>query len=230
MTGHSGIDDEALLRLRHGGAGAAEALAALARGDPGVAARLAEWDRQDAALAALYAPVGEEPVPERLKAALAAAPAARPGLPPRLRIAAAAALLALGAAGGWLAAGLAPGGGDAMPFAAAALQAHATFAADVARPVEVAAADPGLAHWLSARIGHAIRLPDLGAEGFALLGGRVVPGAAGPAALVMYENAAGIRLSLVVGAAPQAGERPWSVTSAGGVTGVTWMDGGIVCT
>ncbi|MCS0468326.1 anti-sigma factor, partial [Burkholderia mallei] len=56
-----------------------------------------------------------------------------------------------------------------------------------------------------------IAAPSLREYGFALLGARLLPGAGGPAAQFMYENAAGERLALYVSASAQreAAVRPW---------------------
>ncbi|RIV44407.1 anti-sigma factor, partial [Burkholderia pseudomallei] len=60
-------------------------------------------------------------------------------------------------------------------------------------------------------VGRRIAAPSLREYGFALLGARLLPGAGGPAAQFMYENAAGERLALYVSASAQreAAVRPW---------------------
>ena len=50
--------------------------------------------------------------------------------------------------------------------------------------------------WLSRRVGTTLRAPDLGAFGLKLLGGRLLPGVSGPAALFMYEGASGERFTI----------------------------------
>jgi anti-sigma factor RsiW len=52
-----------------------------------------------------------------------------------------------------------------------------------------------LERWLQPRLGVVV-IPDFSAAGFALLGGRVIPGAEGPAAFALYENASGSRIGL----------------------------------
>lgn len=57
--------------------------------------------------------------------------------------------------------------------------AHAVYAPEVRHPVEVAAVEKAhLAAWLSKRLEAEVRAPDLGGAGFALLGGRLLPGEA----------------------------------------------------
>jgi anti-sigma factor RsiW len=80
-----------------------------------------------------------------------------------------------------------------------ALEAYRTFATDRLRPVEMDGSHAGsLETWLSARVGRPMSLPDLGAYGFKLLGGRLLSTSDGPAALVMYEDSQGQRISLYV--------------------------------
>jgi|GEM_PF-2627430 len=232
MTGPAEAAEGTLLRLYHGGPAAAAALDALCRADPAAAALAADWDRQDAALRALYAPLGEAPVPDRLRAVLSApAPAPRPAL---RRVAAAfalaAAAAATGVAAGWIAAGRGEEGA-AYRFAEDALRAHAVFAADADRPVELPAGDPGLAAWLSARTGLALTPPDLGSAGFALQGGRIVPAGDGAAAMLLYDGGGGTRLSLFLAPAPEGADASaWADATAPGLRAVTWAAGGILCT
>jgi anti-sigma factor RsiW len=84
--------------------------------------------------------------------------------------------------------------------------AHAAFVPEVRHPVEVAAAEQQhLVQWLSKRLGRPLRVPDLGAQGYTLLGGRLLPGDAhGPSAQFMFEGPGGARLTLYVAVDPQA--------------------------
>jgi anti-sigma factor RsiW len=108
-------------------------------------------------------------------------------------------LIALGAGGmgGWQARNISLAA--AHPPMQDALEAYRTFATDRLRPVEM---DGSHAHalegWLSARIGRPMSLPDLDSYGFKLLGGRLLSTSDGPAALVMYEDSQGQRISLYV--------------------------------
>jgi len=225
------IHDEDLLRLRHGNAEARARLAALAGDDPTIGRRLADWDRQDAAMRALYGPLGEEPVPARHLDALAAAdPVPRRIPPPYARIAAAIALLAIGWAGGWFAA-LHLGPGATRPeLAAEALRAYSTYVVEVAHPVEVPASDEAhLVTWLSKRLGHPITPPDFASYGFHLLGGRVVPDPNGTAALMMYEDDTGRRITLYVAPTANATETAFRFAEGDGAKGFWWVDAGIGC-
>jgi anti-sigma factor RsiW len=85
-------------------------------------------------------------------------------------------------------------------LAVRAARAHAVYAAEVRHPVEVDASQQDhLVKWLSNRLGLELKIPVLAAEGFELLGGRLLPGSEGaPVAQFMYQDAAGKRLTLYV--------------------------------
>jgi anti-sigma factor RsiW len=86
-------------------------------------------------------------------------------------------------------------------FARHADVAYAVYTPEQRHPVEVGAADEAhLVAWLSKRLGKPLSVPSLQAYGYALVGGRLLPGTSGPAAQFMYENDAGERLTLYVGA------------------------------
>ncbi len=217
------LSDEDLLSLRHGDAAGRATLARHAAEDDQVAIRLAEWDRQDAALRTLYAPVAEEPVPERLLVALRRqAPAQSLVLSSLWRIAAAVALVGVGFAGGWAFSRLGADSPDSL--ARAALTSYATYAVEVAHPVEVPASDEAhLVKWLSKRLGQPIRVPDLARDGW-----RLVPGQASPAGLLMYEDAMGRRLTIYVTRAEGA-ETDLAFAETQGAQAFWWIDGGLGC-
>jgi anti-sigma factor RsiW len=85
-------------------------------------------------------------------------------------------------------------------FARRADVAYAVYSPEQRHPVEVGAADEAhLVAWLSKRLGKTLSVPSLSEYGYALVGGRLLPGTTGPAAQFMYENDAGERLTLYVG-------------------------------
>ena len=219
------IDNAALTSLRHGGANDQARLAALAAADPALRDRLRDWDRQDAAIRALYGPVGEEPVPARLRALLIR----RRRWPAVLgRLAAALALVALGGVAGWTAARW-----SARPDAALiaeALRTHATFAVELAHPVEVPASNSAhLVRWLSNRLGYRIAPPDLSGQGFHLLGGRIVPDDHGAAAVLMYEDDIGRRVTLFVARAPGRDETGFRSAGDGAARAFWWVERDLGC-
>ncbi len=153
--------------------------------------RLAAYRAQDVALHNLYDPVLDEPIPRRLLR--------RRWYP--ARYAAAVAWLTLGIAFGWGVHDFGNEGGlGAIPgWVDRAAIAHAVYAPDVRHPVEVGAENEAqLVSWLSKRLGPKLRVPQLKALGYELLGGRLLPGESGPAAQFMYQDGTGQRLTLYV--------------------------------
>lgn len=195
--------------------------------DPEAQGRLADWARQDAALSALYNPVAEEPLPARFTALLAAARAPRPRRPlvtALFRLAAAVALLAVGATGGWLAHGTAPANVE-QALTLAAATAHETYIVEAVHPVEVPASNAAhLTTWISKRLGHPIHAPDFASAGFTLMGGRVLPAPTGTAALFMYVNAKGERMTLYVAPKGSAKDTAFRFFEADGTQGFWWVD------
>ena len=158
---------------------------------PEDAERLAAYRAQDEALRALYDPVLDEPVPQRLLRR-----------PPRLmRYAAAVAWIALGGVMGWFARdyGTSELHADMPGWAQRAAVAHVVYSPEVRHPVEVAAdQEKHLVTWLSKRLGADLKVPQLGSLGYGLVGGRLLPGDHGPVAQFMYQDARGQRLTLYV--------------------------------
>ena len=79
----------------------------------------------------------------------------------------------------------------ARQFAQQAAVAHAVFQPEVRHPVEVTAAQQEhLVQWLSKRLGRPLKVPVLAAQGYELVGGRLLPGDDGARAQFMYQNSA----------------------------------------
>ena len=179
----------------------AEVAAWLAR-RPDETARVRAWEEQKHGLHALFDPVLDEVVPAAL---LQRSRRRAPWFGrPALAAAAAALLVVAAAAGGWTLRGahdapLVASAGRANDFAARAAIAHAVYAPEVRRPVEVDAAhEDQLVTWLSKRMGAPMKAPHLQALGYELEGGRLLPGDRGPVAQFMYRDAGGQRLTLYV--------------------------------
>lgn len=155
-------------------------------------------EHDDARLKALlkrhFDPVATEPIPARMYLRR----------PPWIGYAKAAMLVALGLAVGLALPLLRPPASPALaaggvPFAVRAARAHAVYAPEVRHPVEVDASQQDhLVKWLSKRVGVTLKIPVLAAEGFELLGGRLLPGPEGPVAQFMYQDGGGKRLTLYV--------------------------------
>jgi anti-sigma factor RsiW len=195
--------------------------------DPELAARVAAIRAQNAALRDALDPMLAEPIPPALLAAATQPASARSGhrwLAPALATAAA---LLVGVGVGWLGRdALIERGGTPTTFARQAAFAHALYATDVNRPVEVWAADEKrLVTWLTKRLGFQVHAPDLNSVGYALVGGRLVAGNEMPTALFMYENADKQRLSLQVRKqAAGPGESAFRYAVENGVGVFYWID------
>lgn len=171
-----------------------EAVEAWLATHPEDAALVIAWKKQAEAIRMRYGAVASEPVPQRLSLERLA----RNGRRWRgIAAAAAVAAFVIGGVIGWMARGAsaaAPSNSDL--FTAEALSAHKLYIAEVRHPIEVKANENHLLPWLSKRVGTSLRAPDLASFGLKLLGGRLLPGVKGPAALFMYETSTGERFTL----------------------------------
>lgn len=221
---------------------AAAALRLRAAADPQASATVAAWQAQREALRALYAGVEELPMPASLLAT--AERAQRVGAQTsrwwQWGGMAAALLLAFGM--GWLASGqwrssesgaAMAGAEPARHFARQAAVAYAAFQPEVRHPVEVTAAQQEhLVQWLSKRLGHPLKVPVLTAQGYELMGGRLLPGdGEGVRAQFMYQNGGGQRITLYVGAVKAGSgadvrETAFRFLDDGAAPGFYWVDRG----
>jgi anti-sigma factor RsiW len=218
---------------------AAQVLDGLAR-EPHLALKVLSWQAQREQLRALHADVLDETVPAALQAAL------RPPAPRWPQAVAAMALLGVGVLIGMAWQAQRQGAGGQAPSAAApafvrdAAVAHAVYTPERRHPVEVGADEQAhLVQWLSKRLGQALRVPDLTPQGYALVGGRLLPGSGGappgPAggqptnvrAQFMYQNSAGERLTLYVSVFAQGVTAPtaFQLVSNGASRSFYWLDG-----
>jgi anti-sigma factor RsiW len=187
---------------------------------PDDAARVAEWRAQADAVRGRYGAVSDEPIPARFDLTKLA----RPRMPWRA-IAAAAMLAALvGGTVGWIAHGASAAAPTMLELMTSqALSAHRLYVAEVRHPIEVRAAEQHLIPWLSKRLGTNLRAPDLKQYSLNLLGGRLLPGPLGPAALFMYESPNGERFTFYASrsTAPRTALR---YQVAGEVAAVHWVE------
>ncbi|MEK9831954.1 MAG: anti-sigma factor, partial [Rhodospirillaceae bacterium] len=78
----------------------------------------------------------------------------------------------------------------------------------------------------SKRLDAPLRAPNLDAEGYRLVGGRLLPASdAGPAAQFMYEAESGERLTLYVEQNRAGGETAFRFSEYDGVAAFWWKDG-----
>jgi anti-sigma factor RsiW len=201
--------------------------AAIAR-DPAFAARVADIRSLSAALRDALDPSLAEPVPSRLLHA------ATPPLRRRARVSrwivpalGLAATLAVGVSIGWFGRdAVLESHGTPVSFARQAAFAHALYAADARRPVEVwANEEKNLYAWLTKRLGHAVHPIDLSSVGFSLVGGRLVAGSEQPTALLMYENPDKQRLTLQIRwDMARSGETAFRYAVENGIGVFYWID------
>jgi anti-sigma factor RsiW len=107
--------------------------------------------------------------------------------------------------------------------------AHLVFAADHKRPIEIDAAHSAdLTTWLSNRLARPVVPIDLAAAGYRFMGGRLVATDHGPAALFMYDDDKGTRLSLLIRPMAKVDmEAPPRAIKANGVDGYAWAQRGM---
>ncbi|MBL4615620.1 MAG: anti-sigma factor [Magnetovibrio sp.] len=167
---------------------------------PEDAARFAAVRADKVALHDLYDPVLEEDVPNEIEQILKQ-PRPRFKIPTGIWITASVVMLFIGVTAGW---NLRGQQGDApafvhKAFAERAIGAHVVYASEVRHPVEVGAdQETHLVTWLSKRLGTAVKVPDLGERGFSLIGGRLLADESKPAALFMFEDTMGRRVTVYV--------------------------------
>ena len=223
--------------------------------NPEAAAQVQAYQEQNHAIKALFNPLLNEPMPERLLHAAAQAPGQAPPAAPAgsaphdlaswspwsLQRLAASVVLAVASAGaGWIAHDqLHPGaitlaadtrGSDtpaASPLAHRAAVAHVVYSPEVKHPVEVGAdQEEQLVKWLSKRLNADIRAPKLGELGYELIGGRLLPGSSGPVAQFMYHDATGQRLTLYVSTENRDNkDTAFRFAQEGPVNVFYWIDG-----
>jgi anti-sigma factor RsiW len=110
-----------------------------------------------------------------------------------------------------------------------ALASHVVYAGDRRHPVEVfASEEPHLKQWLSGRLDRMIAPPDLAGLGYRLLGGRLLATErGGAAALFMYDDATGNRLSLLLRPMTSTLHTQRADIERNGLNGCAWIAGGL---
>ncbi len=204
----------------------ARALRAHLHDDEDAQNTLAHWQLQRDRLHALHQDLLHAPVPEALVAAASRATQRRERQALAWRWGGMAASVLLAFVLGWTGRGQWPisghgktlatshdatlvATGPAQRFAQQASVAHAVYQPEVRHPVEVTAAQQEhLVQWLSKRLDRPLKVPALGPQGYELVGGRLLPGDTGVRAQFMYQNGAGQRITLYLGALAPAAAAP----------------------
>ncbi len=229
-AGHlTALEANALSDGELSGDAAAEARVAVASDDElrGAAA----WrDTLNAQLHAAYDAELSRPLPARTRRLLAAS--AGWSLPSGTRrIAAALAIAATAAVLGYGAGALDWRSLNQMDrVVSMGLGAHQVYAGEIRHPVEVAGSESAhLAKWLGARLGVPFTAPDITDTGFALVGGRLLAEGQRPAALLMYEDSTGRRVSLYMEKWPNSDETEIRQTANGAFNTFYWVDKNFAC-
>ena len=208
---------------------------AFVRDHPEAAAQVARWRAQNGALQVHFADVLDEPLPLRLPLA--------PPAPRRVwgrALAAGLALAVLSGTAGWFARGEMEARGvraaavEPGMFAHRAAVAHAVYASDMRRPVEMGGEhEQALVTWLTRRVGVQVHAPDLSAAGYQLMGGRLLPGGSGAVAQLMYGTGGGggaradQRLTLYVTREATTGQTAFRFMQDGPVRVFYWIEGSL---
>lgn len=80
--------------------------------------------------------------------------------------------------------------------------------------------------WLSRRLQNELVAPDLSAQGYQLVGGRLLPASVtGPAAQFMYETGGGERITIYIEQDETGRGNDFEFTSYDGVSAFWWKDG-----
>lgn len=201
------------------------AVAAWLAAHPAEAAAVEAWREQNARLRAAYEASGAAPLPDRLSPVRIAAGRRRTDLRRLALLAAGLVLFALGFGTARLMPPALPVVDANRVLAGEALSAHRVYVVEVRHPVEVPASEEAhLVAWLSKRLGQPLKAPDLTGKGYRLIGGRLLPANARPAAHFMYENADKKRLTLYLKASAEPGEVAFRILEEAGFTACYWLD------
>jgi len=199
---------------------------------PHDAHRVASFQAQREALRAAFAARGTDPLPPALDLSRIIGARLRRRWPPWLLAASVALALCAAAGGGWFL--HAPRAPDRTALAVdllkqEALTSHLVYADDPRHPVEMSAAEqPHLRQWLSNRLDRRVVPANLSALGFELIGGRLLATEHGAAAaLLMYQDSHGDRLSLLLRPMARDLHAPRSDMSQGPLKGCAWIDNGL---
>ena len=191
--------------------------------DPEARAAIEAWRRQKQALKQAFSDVMSEEIPAAITAALdvSASRRRRWYFP-----AAAAAVFAIVVIASAIYLNFSLGRADARTLAEEALSAHIVYAAEIRHPVEVPAAEKEhLIAWLSKRLDRPIVLADLSAQGFHLIGGRLLHEGRRPAAQFMYEDNHHRRLTIYIAHNSGHREASFKVRKEDGYTTCYWLEG-----
>lgn len=193
---------------------------------PESAAQIEIWRRQNARIRRTFAPYARAHAADvELVCSRRSRQAQRP-----VRWRAAAAAAAVFVAGIGIGFALTPslgslGGDRPEDLAQQAADSFAIYSVEVRHPVEVGSDQQDhLVAWLSKRLDHALHAPDLASFGFGLVGGRLLPVNGKAGAMLMYENDAGNRLTVMIARSADRRDTGFRFADQGPVRTFYWID------
>jgi anti-sigma factor RsiW len=104
--------------------------------------------------------------------------------------------------------------------------AHSVYVPEPRHAVEVRAQEAHLAGWLTRRIEMPVHLFNLQAQGFELVGGRLLPDGAGKSAQLMYQDAQGRRVTVYLRKPERAVETEFRYERQGELGLFYWIEEG----
>ncbi len=197
--------------------------------NPEIAKRYASFGEQRDILRSMLDPIAAEPVPPQLNLAHLAMSRRRSNWANWRAGAVACLLVLVGGTSGWTLRGSVMSdrtGIDAL--AQEASYTYAVFGPDRRRPVEMTAKESAaLVRWVENRLSRPISVPDLSRAGYRFIGGRVVATQSGPAGLLMYDDAKGGRIAILMRPMFRDQNAPMAEHRDGEVAGYAWADKGM---
>ncbi len=197
--------------------------------NPALASQVESEIAQREALRARLAFKAQEPIPARLRVSNLMAAPRKASRVNRGAVAAAVAWLAIG--------GLLGVAGSSLWFtrtvqdasvADNAIAAHRIYVSERVHPVEVPAEQEAhLVQWLSRRVGKPLTAPNLNAQGYRLIGGRLLPSNGEAAAQFMYENAGGNRLTIYARSGGSEPQTAFRFEEQDGISAFSWIENGL---
>ncbi len=104
--------------------------------------------------------------------------------------------------------------------------AHSVYTPEPRHAVEVKAQEEHLARWLTRRIEVPVKLFDLRAQGFELVGGRLLPDGPGKSAQLMYQDAQGTRVTVYLRKPEQGTDAAFRYERQGDLGMFYWIEEG----
>ena len=212
-----------------------QAVEELMRNDPLVAEKIHQWQQQNKAITKYFDKENFADIPEQLDLEKLKLKVNQQDTKPqnqRWIYSMAASLFLMIGSGliGWFSHGvIQPSQQNTPEFANLAISAYEVFSVEVLHPVEVGADKKDhLVAWLSKRVNHSIKLPELENYGFKLLGGRLLSMQAGrPAAQFMFENKQGKRITWLISKSPVYKDHAFFFKNEKSINSYYWMDSNV---